>query len=567
MRGRAFFAMAAGLCASLFAAAAQAATYHVAPGGDDAADGSPERPWRTLQRAADSVQAGDRVSVAAGDYDGFNLENKAGTAEEPIVFSAAPGARVVRPGSMPQHLLLNPEALKRTWPKWPHGVHVWGSSHVILEGFEVVGMPATEMGPDDKPLHRGGAGFHVEVSHHVTLRKNRADDNGRWGILTGFSHDILIEDNECSRSHSEHGIYVGNSGDRPILRRNHVWGNGGAGIQINADNNYESLDYQALGGVVDGIISEAVVEANVIHGNGHEGGAAINLDGVQDSLVANNLLYDNHAWGVALFQIDGAEGSRRNRVVHNTIVMAEDGRYAIQIADCPTVDPATDVCAEASDPPFDDWVGPPGRATGSTGNIVANNILLNLNPDAGSIRIDARSLEKGAASGEPFRSDGNVVIDRLALSASDDEEDDEVLSLSAWQAQVEGDTRSLVAAEGELFQDPGAEDFSLLPGSPAVDRGWKEQALARDRLGHARPVGVGPDIGAYELGGVGGEALGGVAGESDETPGAEHARADEAAEAGGCSVARSSSTSGALTAPLAAAAALLVARRRRRAAR
>jgi hypothetical protein len=86
----------------------------------------------------------------------------------------------------------------------------------------------------------------------------------------------------------EHGIYVSNSGDRPVVRGNRLHDNAGAGVQLNAD--------LSAGG--DGIITDALIENNVIYGNGSAGGAAINLDGVQDSVVRNNLLYDNHATGI-----------------------------------------------------------------------------------------------------------------------------------------------------------------------------------------------------------------------------------------------------------------------------
>jgi hypothetical protein len=37
--------------------------------------------------------------------------------------------------------------------------------------------------------------------------------------------------------------------------------------------------------------------------------------------------FNNHASGIILFQIDGAEGPRGNRVYHNTIDMPADGRW------------------------------------------------------------------------------------------------------------------------------------------------------------------------------------------------------------------------------------------------
>jgi parallel beta-helix repeat protein len=123
-----------------------------------------------------------------------------------------------------------------------------------------------------------------------------------WGILTGWSDNILIENNNVSRSELEHGIYLGNSADGAIVRNNIVWGNRDSGIQFNADRH--------LAG--DGIMSRNRIEGNVVYGNGVGGGAAINLDGVQDSVIQNNLLYDNHSTGIVLYVGFAADGSKNN---------------------------------------------------------------------------------------------------------------------------------------------------------------------------------------------------------------------------------------------------------------
>ena len=71
----------------------------------------------------------------------------------------------------------------------------------------------------------------------------------------------------------------------------------------------------------------------MIHGNGVGGGGGINMDGVQDSIVRNNLLYDNHASGIIAYQIDGAEGPRGLQVLHNTVDQASNGRWALQFSE------------------------------------------------------------------------------------------------------------------------------------------------------------------------------------------------------------------------------------------
>ena len=150
---------------------------------------APITPWRTLQRAADLVRAGDMVIVRAGHYAGFNLTTS-GTAANPIVFSADPGVVVDSPNPV----------------RTQDGINLEGAGYIVIEGFTVVGLPRT--------------GIRSVTNHHVTIRSNVGDLNGRWGILTGFSDDLLIEDNETSRSVAEHGIYVSNSGDRPVIRDN-----------------------------------------------------------------------------------------------------------------------------------------------------------------------------------------------------------------------------------------------------------------------------------------------------------------------------------------------------------
>lgn len=315
-----------------------AATYYVAEDGNDAASGDMTAPWATLQQAADTVVAGDEVVVLPGSYVGFYLDASGSPGAE-ITFSAQPGVLVTEENS-----------------QTPDGINLEGASHVVVEGFTVNGMER--------------AGLRAVLGERVTFRNNRADGNGRWGILTGFVDDLLIEGNLTSGSVVEHGIYVSNSGDRPIIRRNVVWNNSRNGIHMNGD--------AEQGG--DGIISEAVVEANTIYSNGADGGSGINCDGVQDSLIVNNLLYDSHASGISLYRIDGGGPSSGNLVINNTVIVASNGRWALNIQD------------------------------DSADNEAFNNIFFNLHPSRGAISL----CGAGCAAG--FVSDYNVTLDRFTAS-------------------------------------------------------------------------------------------------------------------------------------------------------
>lgn len=389
-------------------------TYHVATTGSDGANGSQQAPWATLQHAADSVIAGDVVIVQAGKYAGFDLSTD-GTASNPITFHAEAGVLIDQPNA-----------------RTPDGINLEGADYIIIEGFTVRGVPR--------------AGIRSVVNHHVILRGNTADQNGRWGIFTGFSDDLLIENNVASRSQAEHGIYVSNSGDRPVIRLNTVFGNFAAGIHMNGD--------LSQGG--DGIISGALVERNTIYDNGKGGGSAINADGVQDSRFQNNLLYSNHASGISLFRIDGAAGSKDNVVINNTIFQAADGRWALNIQN------------------------------GSTGNTVYNNILLNQHSFRGSIDISANSLAG-------FESDHNVVMDRFTTDGGDS-----ILTLAQWQAATGQDKDSIVAVPNALFVDADGDNFHLAGTSPALDAGTSLLAPLVDLEGNPRPRGDGFDIGAFE---------------------------------------------------------------------
>ncbi len=407
---------------------ARPADYWVARRGmDRERGGGRTNPWASLQFAANHVKAGDTVHVLDGDYAGFDL-HRGGDKQSPIRFIAEGKAvRITQRNS-----------------RTPDGINIEDAGHVVVDGFVVTKMPR--------------AGVRGALSPHLTIRRIRADHNGSWGIFTAFCDDLALINNHASSSVKEHGIYVSNSGDRPIIRGNVAWDNRVCGIHMNGD--------LSQGG--DGIISGALVENNIIFGNGRGGGSGINADGVQDSKFQNNLLYGNHASGISLYRICGAKGSTGNLVANNTITMASDARWAVNIQNA------------------------------SSSNKVVNNILLHANAARGSINISKDSMPG-------FQSDHNLVVDRFSV-----DDGSSTMDLSRWQALTSQDLHSRVSLPGDVFVDEASSDYHLRDRSPAIDAADPSLAprldiegKARQRPNDEKSSQTCPDIGAYEYVGRG----------------------------------------------------------------
>ena len=370
-----------------------------------------------MQHAADTVVAGDTVKIRSGTYAGFRAKSS-GTSPLPITFKADTGASVI---------------INTVSPNGKKGsiIEIEEYDWWVLEGFEITG--ATK-----------NAGIDIRVADHVTIRNCDCHHNRKWGIFTAFAEYFTAEYNRCSYSTEEHGIYHSNSGDNADIRYNTCHHNAACGIQINAD--------PSMGG--DGISSNCSVTHNILYENGSIGGAAINLASVRDSLFANNLIYNNHAGGIAAWD-DGQGnqwGSKNNKYYNNTVHMPTDGRWAINLKN------------------------------GSTGSKVCNNILIHENSARGGLEMDTSSLTG-------FSSDYNILT-RVSV-------DETTISLSAWQTSYSQDAQSFSQTAVQTFVSPSS-DYHLLGTALAIDGGITLPEIIDDLDGNTRPEGAGYDMGAYE---------------------------------------------------------------------
>src|SRR4051812_25439226 len=288
-------------------------TYYVSPGGSDGNAGtSGASAFKTLQKAANSVVAGDTVHVMAGTYaKGFVLIGKAGSAR--IRFLADPGVVINGP---------NPNAVS-------YGGGGSGGSAIILNWSEIDGFaPVTLSGfvIDGSNGSIAGCGIWCDRVDDLQILSNAVDHAGWCGIFSKYGQRPLISGNTCSNSsgqgYSQHGIYVANSTAGATVRGNTLFGNADSGLHMNGDG--------TDGGDHSGTITGATIEDNVIHDNVYQG---INGDGVRNSLIRNNLIWGNHGKGIALYQSDASAPASGDTIVNNTVLVPTSGYWALQLRD------------------------------------------------------------------------------------------------------------------------------------------------------------------------------------------------------------------------------------------
>jgi hypothetical protein len=164
-------------------------THYVSPNGSDSAPGTQAAPWRTIQKAADSLQAGQTAIVAAGNYGQRVLITRSGTSAAPITLQAANRADVQLPG------------FELTGSYW------------VLSGFDI----------STRTNGREGYGIHVSGSAaYDTIQNNYIHELCREGIFMepGVSH-ISVLNNRIWRAEMA-GAQVDGTND--LIEGNEVWG-------------------------------------------------------------------------------------------------------------------------------------------------------------------------------------------------------------------------------------------------------------------------------------------------------------------------------------------------------
>jgi parallel beta helix pectate lyase-like protein/fibronectin type III domain protein len=275
--------------------ASTGATYYVSTSGSDTNPGSFEQPWRTVQRAMDTLKPGQRALVRAGVYEQNLVMRRAGTATDPITIENYPGERPV----------LHPAASS---PSYPLRLTT-GTAYVRFRGFVI----ENAVGASIQNVYGAGSnpGAHDYEISGCEIRNAR---NSSGMFIDNTNHHVYVignlvhDNNESGVQHQ--GIYI--EADDSLVANNLVYHHtNGFGIQVRTDasagprrivvtNN--TVTDNSLGGI---LVEHTAIDTTVVNnvsafnqGAGIRGYYSIE-DHASDSIGTGNVAHDNVVYGNA----------------------------------------------------------------------------------------------------------------------------------------------------------------------------------------------------------------------------------------------------------------------------
>lgn len=432
--------------------------FYVAPSGSDTNPGSQSLPWRTLQKAADTVPAGARVLIRSGVYEPFVLR-RSGTSGEPIVFAAFQGDD--RPVIAGNASTLNVVRLI--------GVHDVRISGVTVRGAAV---------------DRTGSGIRIENSTRIEIVNNLLTQNRSYGVQSYNSTYVTIRGNEAA--HNAVGIFIFRGGEGTVVSGNSVHHQDSLVMNSVEPRND---DHGAVGINFVKTTGHILAEDNVLWGNrapsydyGWDGGA-FEIFGASNVTMINNRMWDNR--NVLETGRDAEMGCANNVFARNVAYGATTADRSVGLM------LRCDVNTKILNNTFyglDDWVFTISPNMGSFGGsieglVISNNVMY---MKAGKVYAFMTAMPVNVSI------DRNVVYHAgggtLAYVAGRGSTSS-LATLNGWTgfeaSGINSDPR---------FRGPATYDLQLTAASTAVDAGLRFAGITDGFAGS------GPDIGRYELG-------------------------------------------------------------------
>jgi len=419
--------------ASLALTPAHAATYYVQPGGSDTNAGTGSgaaQAWKTIQKAAASLHAGDTVNIAAGTYTGTTISPaNSGTSSAPITYNGAAGAFINGPGIYVgnksyiniQNLMVENVAGVGIAIYTSSNINVTGCTiyHTNSSGIAVWGVAYPNNPGTTYPSHNIFIGYNQiksacvnDYNECITIANGVSNTEIRGNVITNpdkvnspvggegidvklAAFNIWIDGNDVSGLYDTAVMPDGATlpGTTAGLTNIYIWNNRihdnhSNGLTIEAE--WYGSNHNGFNNWTVGPVENVQVYNNLIYNNDLSGIDMIDYGGggpINDIWLCNNALYNNNITNGGTGAI--VEWYGTNVHVNNNISFGNQG-WAIYTPGGASVDYNL----------VDDWNWYTNVSHGSNDQFMSNPNLVN--PNGGDFHLTSSStlaIGKGAASG------------------------------------------------------------------------------------------------------------------------------------------------------------------------
>ncbi|MGD2175740.1 MAG: right-handed parallel beta-helix repeat-containing protein, partial [Candidatus Brocadiaceae bacterium] len=351
--------------------------FYVATSGDDANPGTFDKPWASLRKAAEALEAGDTVFVRGGSYRVREVisPHNSGREDAWITYAGFPGETAVLlcddihcPGPKNEMVINNGEKVTVVASR-SGAFHICSRSYIRVRNLEFRDAAYEGIAVDGLPWWTRGLPQGVQPSHHIeishnTIARSVTTGIGAWGspgaevrdirivgnrVLNAFDPQLILSTTDPGfqareRRALREGTPVGEENLDVVcvhgfeVAHNEVSWGGKEGIDCKGNDqdgevhhNYchdmfvlQDFPGGKVGIYIDswrGDLCRIDVHHNVCERNGHgiclmnEGGSPLH-----DVRIRRNLCRDNYWWGISVrCNVESEEWVRDVEVVNNTV--------------------------------------------------------------------------------------------------------------------------------------------------------------------------------------------------------------------------------------------------------
>ncbi len=423
--------------------------YYVSPAGDDNNSGlSLNQSWQTIQKASNTLQAGDTVFIKSGVYNERVQIKNSGNQNNPITYIAFPGDTPVIDGT---GITLD----------WWGGLLDIDADYITIQGLKLINSDFVAI--------------FVSNSRNIIIKNNKTLYSKSSGIYVCNSSDILVDNNIIRYSNTEKGQEC---------------------ISIVGVNNFEVTNNEVCDGVGlyagEGIVIKTGENADITHSGKVYGNYVHNLpDDV--GIYIGAYAYGEHLYNIEIYNnivttdigiaVSSEQGGLTENInIYNNIVYNNKAAGIV----------ITDWMDENEGPKKDIRIL--NNTVYNTGYYDSNGLahgggiwIQNEHPNSENFVIYNNIVSLGA--------NYQILLNTGAVNISTVEYN----LIHGFRGNDTRETRGDFYQESNPnFADTVTEDFHLLPSSAAIDNGTSVNAPSFDYDGISRPNGNGYDIGAFE---------------------------------------------------------------------